>query len=247
MTAAHPSAAPRTPGALRALYDLELRLLLTRGRVAALAALGLVGVLVGLMLRAGDATTEDRLQFLNGYGLALVLPVTTLVFASAALGDLVDDQTMVYLWLRPVARWKLGLAAVLATLTVVVPLVVIPLLAAGVAADVDGDAMAGLLAATAVGAIGYTGAFTALGLRARRALVWGLIYIFIWEQFVARAGEGVRRFALSAYTRSVLGHISGVELRDADISRLYGLVVPLAVGVAGALYVARRLQTQDVA
>ena len=37
---------------------------------------------------------------MSGFGLALVLPVATLVFASASFGDLVDDQTLVYLWLR---------------------------------------------------------------------------------------------------------------------------------------------------
>jgi ABC-2 type transport system permease protein len=232
-----------------ALYDVMLRLQFNRARVLALGALGVVGIVVGMVIGrfADDVTISDRVGFINGFGLAVVLPVSTLVFASASFGDLVEDQTLVYLWLRDVPRWMLSAAAVLSTLTIVVPLVALPLVATAVAAELDGDAVFASVIATVVGALAYTGAFTALGLRAKRALAWGLLYIFIWEQFIARAGHGVRRFALSAYTRSVLSKISGVSITDADISSFYAVVIPIVVGVVAFGYITNRLHRHDVA
>jgi ABC-2 type transport system permease protein len=231
-----------------ALYDVMLRLQFNRTRVLALGGLGAASILVGVLMGlADDVTISDRINFVNAFGLALVLPVTTLVFASATFGDLVEDQTLVYLWLRDVPRWRLAASAILSTLTIVIPLVALPLVVTAIAAQLDGDAVLGSVIATIVGAVAYTGAFTALGLRTKRSLAWGLLYIFIWEQFVARAGHSVRRFALSAYTRSVLSKISGVSITDADISSVFAVVIPIVVSIVAFAYVANRLHRHDVA
>ncbi|HUP72564.1 MAG TPA: hypothetical protein VM282_05910 [Acidimicrobiales bacterium] len=235
--------------AFGALFDVMLRLQFNRTRVLALGALGIIGIGVGAILGhvAEGVTISDRVNFVNGFGLAVVLPVATLVFASASFGDLVEDQTLVYLWLRDIPRWQLAASAMLSTLTIVIPLVALPLVATSIAAELDGDAVLASVIATIIGALAYTGAFTALGLRAKRALVWGLLYIFIWEQFVARAGHGVRRFALSAYTRSVLSKVSDIPIANADISSAYAVAIPIVVGVVALVYVSRRLERHDVA
>jgi ABC-2 type transport system permease protein len=231
-----------------ALYDVMLRLQFNRTRVLALGALGAISVLVGVLLGlAENVTISDRINFVNAFGLALVLPVSTLVFASASFGDLVDDQTLVYLWLRDLPRWRLAASAILSTLTIVIPLVALPLVVTAIAAQLDRDAVLGSIIATIVGAVAYTGVFTALGLRTKRALAWGLLYIFIWEQFIARAGHSIRRFALSAYTRSVLSKISGVSITDADISSVFAVVVPIVVSIVAFAYVSNRLHRHDVA
>ena len=231
-----------------ALYDTMLRTQFNRARVIALGLLGSVGIVVAWALgRSAETSLTDRVVFVNGFGLAIVLPVTTLVFASSSLGDMTEDQTLIYIWLRNVARWQIAASAMLSTLTIVVPLVVLPLVVSGIAARLDATSVIASAVATAIGAVAYTGAFTALGMRARRALMWGLLYIFIWEQFIARASIGVRRFALSAYTRTTLSKLSDVQLRLADISLTAAIVVPLAVGLAGFAYVSRRLERHDVA
>ena len=50
-------------------------------------------------------------------------------------GELIDDETLVYLWHRPVARWKLALAGALSASTVAVPLTAIPLTIAALIAS----------------------------------------------------------------------------------------------------------------
>ena len=86
-----------------------------------------------------------------------------------------------------------------------------------------------------------------LGVRVKRSLLWGLLYIFIWEGFVARAGETASRLAIRSYTRSILSDATGFALRLADISSPYRFVVPLLVLVAALAYATHRLRVQDVA
>lgn len=231
-----------------ALFDLILRTQFNRARAAALASLGAIGVLIAFVLGVNNTTSYgDRVRFIDAFGLGLVLPVGALIFASASIGDLIDDQTLVYLTMRPVNRAKIAFAAFAASLSIVVPLVAIPLVAAAAAARLDADAIIATVVATGVGAFAYTGLFCALGTRLRRALTAGLIYVFIWEQFVARASRGVRRWTVSAYTRTILKNLTDVRLRDADMNQAAAIIIPLVVGCIAMLMVVRWLQTRDIA
>jgi ABC-2 type transport system permease protein len=231
----------------RALYSLILRTQTTRARVVMLGVLGLLGVVIAIPLRGVDDHLEAAAHFIDGFGLTLVLPITTLVFASAALGDFIDDSTMVYLWMRPVRRISLALAAATATLTVVLPLVVIPLALAAVVTGAGGDLVLGTVLAAIVGVIAYTGLFVTLGVRVKRPLLWGLLYVLVWENFIARLGESASRLAIATYTRSILSSVTGFELRLADLPAAACVLVPIAVTVAALGYASHRLTVQDVA
>jgi ABC-2 type transport system permease protein len=231
------------------LYRLILRSVATTGRVAALGALGVLGIIVGAALDA--QTAREGAQFVNVFGLTVTVPLTTLVFASAALGDIIDDGTMVYLWLRPVPRVRIIAAAAAATLTVVVPLVLVPLVVAASLTGSGSDVVIGAALSALFGVVAYTGLFVMLGVRVRRSLLWGLLYIFIWEGFVANAGQTASRLAVRAYTRSILSDVSlpstAAPLRLATISPFYSYVIPVVVFVAALAYATRRMQRQDVA
>lgn len=230
-----------------ALYRLILRSQASRGRLALLGALGVVAIIIGIAIGTADSTDKAGTDFVNQFGLTLVVPITTLVFASASLGDFIDDSTMVYLWLRPVQRWKLALSAAAASFTVVLPLVLVPLLIAAAATGKGGDLVAGTAAAATLGVAAYTGIFVMLGVRVRRSLLWGLFYVFIWEGFVSRAGETASRLAIRSYTSSVLSDATGFSLRLADISAPWRYVTPLLVLVVALAYASHRLRVQDVA
>ena len=231
------------------IYRVTLRIQATRGRLIALALLGVVGVLIGLAIGVGDVVDplEAGTNMINGFGLSLYAPVVTLVFASAALGDPTEDGTLVYLWLRPVPRWQIVAATYLATLTVALPLVLLPLGLAAVLTGAGGDLVRGALTSAALAVVAYGGIFTWLGLRVRRALVWGLAYILLWEGFVASAGRSAARLAVRAYTRSVLERATGISLKLADVSAFYSVFVPLVVGIAAAALTVRRLRRTEVA
>lgn len=233
---------------MRALYRLFLTSSVTRGRLAGLGALGALAVLLGVAVGAADGgrPLDDAVTLVNAYGLSLLAPVTTLVFASAVLGEPNEDGTLVYLWLRPVARWKLVAAALAAALSVSVPVVVVPMAAAAAA---TGAGM-GLVTATAgscvVAVVAYGAVFTWLGLRVRRALVWGLVYILVWEGFVARSGGTASLLAIRTHSRSLLARLADGAGELVEVSLVTSVAVPLLTAAVAVVLATRRLNRQEV-
>jgi len=244
-----PRGAPvRTPGAFLAVYKLVLRNQARIGRILAVVALGGVGVLLGLAVGLNDPydPVYRGAHLVNYYGLTLLVPVVSLMFASSALGDMVDDKTLVYLWLHPVNRIVVAAAAAAAALTVCLPAVVIPVALAAALTRGGADLVAGAAVAATVGVIGYVGLFLALGLRFRRALVWGLAYILLWEGFVATASKTATRLAIRGYTQSVLSEYTGVGFKRATFPLAVGIVVPILVGILFVVLTGRRLARTPV-
>jgi ABC-2 type transport system permease protein len=231
------------------IYRVTLQTQAKKGRLAALALLGLVGVVVGLAVGLSDVREPVRAatNMINAFGLSLYAPVVTLVFASASLGDPAEDGTLVYFWLRPVPRWQIVAGTYLATLTVALPLVLISL---GLSAALSGAGhglVGGTLLSATLAVVAYGGIFTWLGLRVRRALVWGLAYILLWEGFVASAGKSASRLAVRAYTRSVLSQATGVDLKLGTVSAFYAVAVPVAIALVWTALTVRRLRRAEVA
>jgi len=231
--AARPTGTPR--GSFLRLYRLVLRHQLTWGRATVVLGLGFLTALVALAARSGSSSataTTNGTELINGVAFTTIVPVCALMFASSALGDMVDDRTLVYVWLTPVHRGWLALAATLASITVALPLALVPLTIAAAATGAGPELVWATALATAVGTIGYCGLFTALGLRFRRALVWGIAYILVWEGFVATASEAAATLSLRAYTASILSQATGVGLRLGTLTMASGIIVPPLVGLA---------------
>ena len=231
------------------IYRVTLRTQAKKGRLAALILLGAVGIVIGLAVGLSDPTDPVRAatNMINAFGLSLYAPVVTLVFASASLGDPAEDGTLVYFWLRPVPRWRIGLAALLATWTITFPMVLGPLVLAAVLSGGGPALVRGTLLSAGIAVIAYGALFVLLGLWVRRALLWGLAYILLWEGFVAIAGQNAQRLAIRSYTRSLLRDSTGVQLFLADIGRVASIVVPLVVAAVAFALTAWRLRRTEVA
>jgi ABC-2 type transport system permease protein len=233
------------------VFRLVLRTQVTRGRAAALGALGLLAVVLAIAVRV-DANNHHTtgasgmFDVIDGLGLGVLAPVTSLVLASAALGDLAEDRTLVYVWLRPLARWKLALGALLATLAVALPFVIVPLMIATLVGDGGGDLLGAAVVSGAFAVIGYGALFLGLGLRVRRALIWGLAYVLIWEGAVARAARGAARLSVQVYARSLLAEIAkhAPPLQAASVGA--AIIVPVAVVVLAYIVTVRWLENADV-
>lgn len=249
-----PASAPwpkvRSFRVLPTVYRLLLRSQVTRTRLIALGALGFTAIVLGFAIGSSDGV-EDPLaagvDLIEQFGLSVTVPVTALIFASATLGDLTDDSTLVYLWARPVRRWVIVLAAFLSAITVTIPMVVVPLVIAAALTGGGDDLIVGTVVASTLGVVAYAGLFTALGLRVRRALVWGLLYILIWEGFVARGGDNAARLAVRSITASLLADPTGEDIRLAVLAPTTAAIAPFVIAAVALLYAAWRLRRQDVA
>ncbi|MEM8619146.1 MAG: hypothetical protein AAGF73_05455 [Actinomycetota bacterium] len=232
--------------AIALCYRLVLRQLLTPGRIVVLTLLSLVATVSAFALGVADASLDDGVGLLAGLGFGVVVPVVCLVFGGAAIGDLRDDKTLVYVWLRPIDRWPVVVGAAAAAATLAAPITLIPLTLAAAGTGVGNAIVPATLVAGVVGVTAYTAVFTLFGVVLKRFIVWGLAYILIMEGFVAQAGPGVARFALRKYTRSILVDITGADLDLADFSLVVGVITPLVVAVVAVVVAAWRLRSMDI-
>ncbi len=245
---------------------LSLRQLGSRWRlllVVALAALP-VGLTALLSASQGDDSVDSAFftnVLLDGLLMAVILPIVTIVLATASFGNEVEDRTLSYLTLRPVSRWLIALPKALAPFIIAGPVMAVScaavvLIGGGgilgselVASDNVGLAIlaAGVSALTAAAA--YTAIFTWAGLAVSRALAFGLLYVFVWEGVVTTFLGGVRYFSVRAYSLAILNGIDGstFESLEGRVIELPAAVVGVVVVVAAFfLLTVRQLRRMDV-
>ena len=228
-----------------AVYRVILRTQLSPARLLVLAGLSGVAILLAFTARASDDTVEVATRTIANFGINIFAAFIALALGSAALGNLVEDRTLVYLWLRPVSRHSIATAAMAAVVTVVLPILVVVMTVAAVITGV-GELVAATAVATALAAFAYSGIFVALGLRFKRSLLIGLGYIAIWELLMSRLGDWFARLSIRSYPMSILSDATDVSMRLADRSTLASYIVPLAVGLAGLLYTSWRLNRTEI-
>jgi ABC-2 type transport system permease protein len=236
---------PRAGAAIAALYALLLRTQVTVPRLLGVGALGGLAILLGVFARWDDDPTQAAADIVASYGLGIVVPLGALWFGTSALGDLVDDRLLVYLWLKPVPRWQLPAAAVLATATVVAPLAALPLAVAALVAGDGGLALTALVSAT-LAVCAYAGLFVAAGLWFRRAVWWGLAFVLLWENAAAHSSDGLARFTVTSWAHSILSTAADVDVPLDTRSVTVAFVVLPVVAVAGWLLATFRYGRADV-
>jgi ABC-2 type transport system permease protein len=227
------------------LYRLLLRTQVTLPRLLGIAGLGALAVLIGLFARWDDNPAQAAADAVASFGLGILVPLATLWLGTSVVGDLIEDRLLVYLWLKPVPRWQLPAAAVLATATVVVPLTAIPVAAAALAAGA-GDVVVPAVLAVALGALAYSGLFVAAGIWFKRAIWWGLAFVLIWEQVAAYSAQGTAKFTVLGWASSVLGLAPDIEVQLEAGSTPVAIVVLLAIAVGGWLVGVWRYRRADV-
>jgi ABC-2 type transport system permease protein len=236
---------PRTAASLGALYRLLLRTQVTVPRLLGVAALGALSVLLGAFARWDDNPVQAAADVVASYGLGVVVPLAALWLGTSAIGDLVEDRLLVYLWLKPVSRWQLPAAAVLATITLVAPLTALPLVASAFAAGAGEVALPAVLAAV-LAACAYSGLSVATGLWFRRGVWWGLAFVLLWENAGAYASDGTARFTVTSWARSIVSTTEGVDVPLDGRSVGAAFVVLPALAVAGWLAATIRYRRADV-
>lgn len=227
-------------------YQLLVRTLVTRGRVIGVLAAGALLVSVGIVAGLDGGSERVARTLVDQGGIALLVPLVAVVFATSTLGDHAEDGTLVYLWMRPVGRPRIATAALAAGWSAIVPLTVLPLVAVAITAGggwrlVAAAGVAGVLAGAAYGAL-----FTGLGLLLRRALLWGVLYAVIWEGVLAGVSARFARLSVRAHAASVLAGISESPPPDGGTSLPVAITVLLLVVVAGAVLSTWALQRTEL-
>ncbi|NLA36717.1 MAG: hypothetical protein GX868_13690 [Actinobacteria bacterium] len=218
---------------------LTLARTLARGTSSRARVLGFVGVavvqlLVSFLVRSETGGTEldTAMTMIDGFGLTLIVPLSALVFGTAVLGDPIEDGTYVYLWLRPIRRSLITFAAFGVTLGLVAALAVVPTVLSAAITSSDGAVVSGAAAGAVAAAVAYSAIFVLIGQLTRRSLVWGIAYLLIFEQFIARGGRGVGFVSVHSHAISIMQEVSSVKLRLGYFSATTSVVVIVVVTLA---------------
>ena len=219
------------------------------GRRRALLLLPLPVLLVGLALlcRAYDVNPADWGQpVLVGLGLAVVLPVISLIVGSGVLGSEVDDGTIVHILTKPLPRRdiilaKLGVAVAVSAVTAAVPLFIAGQLASGTRLGLA------LAVGAAVGASAYSALFLLLSLLTRRPVLLGLVYILVWEGLLGRFVSGTRVLSIEQYVITIADRIAPTDLLAGRVSLPVAVVMSVLFTVGGTVLAVDRLRSFSMA
>ena len=219
------------------------------GRRRALLLLPLPLLLVGLaaICVAYDVRPENwGTPVIMGLGLAVVLPVISLIVGTGVLGSEVDDGTIVHILTKPLPRRdiilaKLGVAIVVSAVTAAVPLFI-----AGWMADSPRLGLA-LAAGASVGACAYSAFFLLLSLLTRRPVLLGLVYILIWEGLLGRFVSGTRVLSIEQYVIALTDKIAPTGILTGKVSIPLTVVMAVIVTVGCSILAVDRLRSFSMA
>jgi ABC-2 type transport system permease protein len=193
-----------------------LGLLLLSGSAAAMYLL----FMIGSRNSAGSADWQRETAFETSIGMTvgvfmnIVIPVVTLIIAASVMGDERRDNTMSFLVLRPISRFTIGAAKIVAAFVEAFALTGIGAAAFGILVGIKIDTFSyffPLLVGTAIGTAAYAAIFVPLGYLLKRATLIGLTYVFIWENGIAAAVPAVA--SLSPW-RIGVSAMAGLAPRD---------------------------------
>ena len=220
-----------------------------------MVALAALPVLVAVVFRIGDPDVSPERwaanDLLSGLIVMIVLPLCTLIFGTTALGSEIEDGTAVYLLSKPLRRSEVISAKIAAAW---LPALVLVLLSTEVSAAIalqgtgGFSILVGFTVATALGSFVYCCVFVLLSVLTSRALIAGLIYVFLWEGVVTGLFSGTRIFSVRQYTLGVADLIADTSRRtfDANLGGGEALVLMAIVSVAAIALAVRRLSRFEI-
>ncbi|MGC4106558.1 MAG: ABC transporter permease subunit [Thermomicrobiales bacterium] len=235
-----------------AITRLTLRQFLRSKSLLVVAVIGFFPVIFAVLphLAGEDQSLRDMRRVLgNAIYLGLfsgtLLPLATLVLSTSAFGDEIEDKTLQYLTLKPIARFQIVLAKFIAILIVTLPIILAGLAVTWLVASwgrMDGmrDMLVPMMAGAVVGVLGFGAIFMLVSLFIQRALLVGIFYVFVWETALSRYLPGIRSFSIRHYTQSTF-----VRLLDDRAFRLDGVAAlsTIWITIAAIVFVSIVLAT----
>lgn len=173
--------------------------------------------------------------------IGVLLPIIALVFGTAAFGGEVDDGTLIYLMVKPVPRWQITLSKYLVALTATIVVVVPSIFLAWVVTPGETPVRVPLAyaAGAIVGSIVYCALFVTLGIRSRRALALGLLYIVAFENVLSRNVVGAKSLSVREFSLAVCKKVVGTAAEFTDFTVSIATVWTMGtIFLVGALAVA---------
>ncbi len=238
------------------IFSVTMRQLLGKRRTLLLVGFAALPILLAIIFRLVNPEDADPQRFaaaqiLDRLGVGAVLPFIALVMGTAALGSDIEDGTAVYILAKPIPRWHIIVSKLLPAWIVSGAISAASMaISSGIVLwgrDTEGLPFAFAVAAI-IGALLYCAVFLALSVFTSRALISGMVYVFVWEALITNFLPGTRLLSIREYTRSIADALSSTSANDWE-ARLGGgqaLVLVVIVGVAAFYLAVSRLRRWEI-
>jgi ABC-type transport system involved in multi-copper enzyme maturation permease subunit len=233
-----------------------------RRRLISLALINLLPVLVVAVVRIwfpGEGITA-QLQLTGLTHEAIIpflVPIVAMAVGVSAIGEQVEDGTIVYTWTRPIRRRAIYLGRLLAAQAVAAAMLSASLVLCFLVMVSEGfhvitwDFLRLYLATFAIIALGawaYTALFAAMGTHFKKPVFPAIVFAFGWENMVANVPARVQELSLRFHLQNlvdkppvdtsdlpgILGAILTAAVQRDPVPRLQSVAVLLVVGLAAA-------------
>lgn len=207
----------------------------------------LPGVLLALCVLLAltvDDTADFSTALLQMFGLAVIVPLVSLIAATGALASEIDDGSIVYLLSKPIKRSTIILTKALVAIAVIFVLGVVPMVLAGLILDV-GDpqtAIAFGIGSLAAG-IAYTGIFLALSVISGNAVTIGLIYALLWEGVMGQYVDGAKALSIQQWSLAVIQKLTDAPNVESAVKLPIATILLAAVVLIGLTLATTRLRS----
>ena len=233
----------------RSLLGRKRTLVLLLLPAALLALCTLARVLAGL-----DSDLERELDgalapdLLGTFGIAILMPLLTLIAGTGSIGPEIDEGSIVYLLAKPLNRYSIVVTKVVVAIGVVIAFGVVPIAVAGVVLTGEvGVVTVGYTVGASAAGVAYCAVFLLLAVLSRNAVVIGLIYALIWEGLVGGLVPGAQTLSVQQWSLAVVQQVLGDSADRLGVEAAVGfgtaLVLLTLVTVTATGYAGRRLQT----
>ncbi len=199
-----------------AIFRLFLTSQFTIARLAISVGLALLGALLAFTISDSQGTVriEDSIIFIAIFGVGILVALTALNLMSGVMGQLREDQTMVYLWLSPTSRFTMAVAAVTSGFVAAIPSIIVPLLVISFIASGSTQLVGYALIAGLAATIAYCAIFSFFGLISRFSTIIGILFVIVWEGLIVgtlgSGSTGFQRLSINAQARQILVTPEGV-------------------------------------
>lgn len=229
----------------RTVAALALRSVFGRRRGVLLFVLP--GVLFALAVLVRLVAGEDSAAataVLYGVGLVLMLPLVALVAGTGVLGPEIDDGSVVYLLAKPLSRQVIAVSKAVVAAGCVVVFGALPLLLTGLFLNPSTPELGlGYGAGAMVGGVAYSALFVMLAAVSRHAVVFGLVYVLVWEGLLGSLLSGVRWLSVTQWATAVTERVSDDFGVDARLGVPYALVAAGVVTIVAVWFAGVRLRS----
>ncbi|MEI8283234.1 MAG: ABC transporter permease, partial [Armatimonadota bacterium] len=207
-------------------------------------------------LAIGNSVSVDSTdRYVNVVNLLVfrLLPLASAIYTTMILSQEVEQKTIVYLLTRPIERWVLLVGRWAATVTAVVIIAAMGMVATVLGAGGFGAVHVTFLrdlGAIVLGAMAYGSLFMFVTLMFNRALIICVLFAFGWESSVPNLATGLQKLSILAHMQAIAKHpeseggtkflegISGVLGKNtlSSVSSAFALIVFTVVMVGLSCY-----------